>query len=72
MTRIESRYLADGERWCVLFEGTDVSDYCFMADTDTGEVGLYARNEAGDIVINPATGLVDEEIKRGQVVIQKL
>lgn len=47
----------------VLLDGEDVSQWCYMADDETGEVGLYRREWWRD------TDEPEQEIRRGKVVI---
>jgi hypothetical protein len=59
----------DSGRYKVLLDGEDVSDYCYMADDQTGEVGLWRRNDAGAFYMDPATNEPAQEVRQGQVVI---
>lgn len=62
--RVQSHNLKPGERYRVLLDGEDVSDYCLMADDVEGEVCLVDGDELD------ANGDVPTTLRRGRVVIQ--
>lgn len=53
--------------WTVLLAGQDVSDVCYYADDDLGEVGLYVKNGKGRVTIDPATDAPAIELRHGAV-----
>jgi hypothetical protein len=86
MTRIDSRLwtgrtskpdsLTPSERreWAyrALLDGKDVSARCFLADDETGEVGLYRTNTGtwpGAFYQDPETGGPAIEFRRGAVTL---
>jgi hypothetical protein len=52
-----SRDWARNTNYRVLFDGHDVTSSCFLADDETGEVGVYLRDDTGHhYCTDPAKG----------------
>lgn len=65
--RIDTREGAPGYGLRAVLNGEDVTERCFLADDETGEVGLYLRNEGGSFYVNPDTFELAIEFLSGQV-----
>lgn len=59
----------DGHNYRTLLDGVEVTKRCFLADDETGEVGLYLVDVDGHFYRNEATDDAAQEVRHGAVVL---